>query len=170
MAKMNIKRNFQDSVKKDALIDYAMAAAVPVYTAFAPSIFKMKGWLGFAVAYGLPILAGMAFKQRAMTIAGVAMAAGHIAYEYGDTMFEDGIWSLNDNPALVGVGEVPMYSEYSLPPGAYPAQVGSDTVIAYPELNDGLGEYIVNPEDVDFMDDNFMTFESDDLVDISSRF
>lgn len=163
MAKMNIKKNLNEAFKKDALIDYAEAIAVPAYTAFAPSIFKTDGWLGFAIAYAPPILAGMLFKQRALTIAGLAMMAGHLVYEYGDTMFEQGLWALDPEAAGKAkdyVGEIEYYNTNSLPPGASLNYVNGEPVAAYPALQD----FIYDENQVNFMNDNVNSFEKQDVL------
>lgn len=111
---MNLMANLKDSVKQDKLVNMLFAAAVPVYSRYVPAVIGVNGWLGFITAYAPPILLGMLFKKEALTLAGIAMAVGHLTYEMTTDKADPtkGTWELDPkgagkiefNPTLSGYG------------------------------------------------------------------
>jgi len=163
--KINIGKNFSDSLKPKELQDYGMALLVPFWNSLVPTLVGLNGWFGFITGYVVPLLIGLGIKQKAITIAALTLMVQHLIYHFGQPAMENtekaeglnngnGIWSLDENKLRwvydensktyvrnpnFGVGLSDEYVRYGeLPAGARMENIGGENVVVYDnsKLND----------------------------------
>lgn len=160
---MNLVANFKDSIKQDKLIDMAMAAAVPVYVRYIPSMLKLNGWAGFLVAYIVPILAGMFFKKPAITLAALSMGVGHLVYHYSnDPTKPNDIWDLDPN----GTGTIEFNPSTLNGLSGYGDSVNLVNGEPVLQLNGTMADYYEDTTDITTLEDLAMAnnFDADDRI------
>lgn len=87
--KIDIGKNIKIAAKKENLIEDLKSGLAAVTYGIVPSVLKLDGWLGYAVAVGGTWLTGAALGWKGVT--GTAFGAGliHLLYSKGDTYMAD---------------------------------------------------------------------------------
>jgi len=99
MAKTSFKlSNIKEYTKPQYTRLYIEALVTLFYTILVPSLFKLKGWVAYLVAYVVPFVVGGAMKFSGAVIASLVLGIGNIAYTYLDEPLK-GIWAIKGDDA-----------------------------------------------------------------------
>lgn len=148
----NMMKNLKASVSKDSLMNYGQAALAPLFSITVPSLLKVNGWLGYAVAYLVPAFIGAMLGWRGLTTGALTMAIGHLGYEMLDGPL-NGIWDLQlSEPAAMNdyMGEM-------IPANAEVKYIDGQPMYVYPPaLNNSMNDYITSEKQI-MLDDYIMS-------------
>lgn len=139
--------NFKEYTKPAYTRLYIEALVTLFYTILVPSLFKLKGWVAYLVAYVVPFVVGGAMKFSGAVIASLVLGIGNIAYSYLDEPLK-GIWALKGDEAStvpkVGAGDYTATLDQYWDGGKY-LNTMNDVADSAPEIED-LSRVKVNEE------------------------
>lgn len=167
----DVSKNVKSTFSNENMIFYAEVIGVAIFSVMSSTLFKLKGWGAYALAYGIPAVIGMTFKRPAMFVTALAGASIHAGFWGGDKLLATnpimGItntWGIEQSGMNGMSDETQNYAGAgALPPGVQMVNLGGRMVAVEPReslLNDyvrdgqeiGFSDYVQNGQEIGFSD------------------
>lgn len=150
--KFDVGRNVQQTFEKDNLMSYLEVLGTAIYSIASPTILKMQGWGAFAVAYGVPFLAGAILNRQSVVKTSLAGAVLHAGFYLADENLKDSKGTIKSTWGIGGQTALNDVPQAQLPAGVQMVNMGNRQLLVEPRTN--LNDYVRKDEPVAFLNDH----------------
>lgn len=153
--KFDIGKNVESTFSKTNMMTYLEVLGVAVYSVGLATMTNLKGWVAYAVSYGVPALAGAILNRPAMFITALAGASLHASFYFGDKMLSKSegtvksTWGI-ENTQMNGLSN-DTQNDNGLPPGVQLVNFNNRMIAVEPKQ--GLSDWVTTNEPAGFLND-----------------